>query len=185
MAARRRRSSSPPQSQTWLDVQGFSCGVVVALLAALPGMFNPRGLNAFGVVKASMLQPLDLLAGIAAACAAWGNRRRFFPATLPLAAVAVVAVFSAATLFGVAPALLSFAPDVRHEGTLVLLTLKLDKAVTLDAVDHARIVSDTILLATGVDVQSSAGRARAAADLERAGFRALAAVYANDLASRR
>jgi hypothetical protein len=124
MAARdRRRRSERKRSAVRLEVDALACSLVIVLLAALPAMFNPRGLNAFGVVKASMLQPLGLLAGLAAACAVWINRRRFPTAALPLAAVAVVAVYTMATIFGIAPSLSFFAPDTRHEGTLVLLAL--------------------------------------------------------------
>ncbi len=56
---------------------------------------------------------------------------------------------------------------------------KLDRAATLYAAKSAGTVADAILRATGVDLNDPTSRARAAADLDRQGFHALASLYAS------
>jgi tetratricopeptide (TPR) repeat protein len=65
-----------------------------------------------------------------------------------------------------------------ERGALPDAFAKLDRAVTLHGEESARTVADAILRATGTDLKDQTNRARAAAELDRQGFHALASLYA-------
>jgi O-antigen ligase/polysaccharide polymerase Wzy-like membrane protein len=113
-----RRSPAPG-----LTLDALACGLIVVALAAVPALFNPRGQNAFGVIKAGLLQVLGLVAGACAALHLWSDRRPLRAGALSAAAALVVAAFGIATACGVAPALSFFADGPRHEGMYVILAL--------------------------------------------------------------
>jgi tetratricopeptide (TPR) repeat protein len=65
-----------------------------------------------------------------------------------------------------------------ERGDLHSAFAKLDRAATLYGEEDALTVADAILRATGTDLKDPKSRARAAAELDRQGFHALASLYA-------
>ena len=65
-----------------------------------------------------------------------------------------------------------------ERGALHDAFVKLDRAATLYGEESARTVASAILRATGVDLNDPTSVARAAAELDRQGFHALASLYA-------
>ena len=65
-------------------------GIVVVALLAVPALFNPRGQEAFDVVKAALLEVAGSLAVMCLAAAVWFERERLAYSPLLLTSGVVV-----------------------------------------------------------------------------------------------
>ena len=97
--------------------------VVVVALVAVPALFNPRGQEAFDVLKAALLDVVGPLAIVSAAATVWFERERLAYSPLLVASGVVAIVYVLAAAFGISPAFSFLGPGVRHEGVIVSLAL--------------------------------------------------------------
>src|SRR5882672_1593525 len=148
----RQRASVPPPDQPIatrevLTLQSIACGVAVVAVVAVPALFNPRGHDAFTVIKTGLLEGFGPVAALCAALASRSDSDRLRGEPVLLAGGAVAATLVLATAFGIAPTLSFFAPGARHEGTYLALSLvAIGFAVATLKRSQVEIVLDGIII---------------------------------------
>ena len=98
------RSGRPSHSAFPFTSTSVAFGLVVVALVAVPALFNPRGQEAFDVLKAALLGVVGPLAVVCLVMAAWFERQRLTYSPLLLASLAVAIVSVLATALGLSPA---------------------------------------------------------------------------------
>ncbi len=117
------RSGRPGRDRFAIASTSVAFGIAAVALVAVPALFNPRGQEAFDVLKAALLEVIGPLAVVSAVATAWLEREHLTYSPLLLASGVVAIVYVLAAAFGINPAFSFLGPGVRHEGVIVSLSL--------------------------------------------------------------